>query len=165
MNNKRGFTLIELLVVVAIIGILSGIAFVSISGARESAYDTQIKSELSQVRSSAEMHYYDQGGTYGGGNVGSQYQAYDDSSGWERLAEELPPCSADVHSRPEVDYTNPNQYQIDVDNQRYLAWAALCTEADEAGNPHWYCIDSSGNALETMTDPADHEGSFTCPDE
>ena len=163
MKNRKGFTLIELLVVVAIIGILSGIAFVSISGARESAYDTQIKSELSQVRSSAEMHYYDQGGTYGGGGVGDQYEPYDESSGWERLVEELPPCSAAVHA--DLEYEEPNQYQIDVDNQSYLAWAALCTEADEAGNPHWYCIDSEGNALETMTDPADHEGSFTCPDE
>ena len=72
MKTERGFTLIELLVVVAIIGILSGIAFVSISGARESAYDTQIKSELSQVRSSAEMYYYDIGGTYGGNLEGGR---------------------------------------------------------------------------------------------
>ena len=161
MKTERGFTLIELLVVVAIIGILSGIAFVSISGARESAYDTQIKSELSQVRSSAEMYYYDIGGTYGGNLEG--YEAYDESSAWNRLADELPPCSAAVHSN--LDYEEPNRYQIDVDNQRYLAWAALCTDLDEEGNPHWYCIDSEGNALETETDPAEHEGSYSCPSE
>ncbi|MGM0438976.1 MAG: type II secretion system protein [Patescibacteria group bacterium] len=163
MTNQKGFTLIELLVVVAIIGILSGIAFVSISGARESAYDTQIKSELSQVRSSAEMFYYDNGGTYGGNVTG--VTAYNESSNWNRIAGELPLCAAAKHDS--LGYAEPNTYQVEVDNQKYLAWAALCTNANEQGDTHWYCIDSNGNALETQLDPAveaNRRNAYECPE-
>ena len=157
MKNRKGFTLIELLVVVAIIGILSGIAFVSISGARESAYDTQIQSELSQIRSNAEQHYYDQGGTYGPDVDGAQ--SYYDSDGWVQIATEIPPCSIallDVDnaygddSGAHEDLTQESVYQISVGNQAYAAWAPLCaaSDEDEEDYPVYYCIDSEGNAGE-----------------
>jgi len=149
MKNRKGFTLIELLVVVAIIGILSGIAFVSISGARESAYDTQIKSELTQVRSNAEMHYYDNDGSYYG---------YEDSDGWRDIKNEIPECSI---SRLEIDFadvlvTEHEEYQINVEDneqaQSYVAWAPLC--AKEA----FFCIDSRGNAQEYDSEFVNPEG-------
>jgi len=59
--KKRAFTLIELLVVIAIIGILTGIVLVSLRGARTRAYDAEIKSEISQIRSDAEAYYTDHG--------------------------------------------------------------------------------------------------------
>jgi len=70
--KKRAFTLIELLVVIAIIGILTGIVLVSLRGARTRAYDAEIKSEISQIRSEAEI-YYDATGTYSGFTIPSQF--------------------------------------------------------------------------------------------
>ncbi len=154
MKKKKGFTLIELLVVVAIIGILAGIAFISISGAREAAFDTQIRSELGQIRSNAEQYYYNNEGSYTG---------YDEpGTAWDDIADDLPNCSAAIHD--EEGYENPDQYQIEIESgdyaQSYMAWAALCAESEE--DVVYYCIDSDGNAGET-TDPPPAQTEIVCP--
>jgi prepilin-type N-terminal cleavage/methylation domain-containing protein len=59
--NKRGFTLIELLVVIAIIGILSSVVLASLNTARTKGADAAIKSNLSGIRSQANIVYDDEG--------------------------------------------------------------------------------------------------------
>ena len=55
--SKKGFTLIELLVVIAIIGILSSIVLVALRGAKNKAKDARLITDMSQVRSVAELVY------------------------------------------------------------------------------------------------------------
>lgn len=54
-NKEKGFTLIELLVVIAIIALLSGIVLASLSSSRERAIVTNLRSNLSSLRTNAEI--------------------------------------------------------------------------------------------------------------
>ena len=60
--NKKGFTLIELLVVIAIIGLLSTLAVVALSSARQKARDSKRLSDLKQVQTALELYYTDNNG-------------------------------------------------------------------------------------------------------
>jgi prepilin-type N-terminal cleavage/methylation domain-containing protein len=53
--NKKGFTLIELLVVIAIIGILSSIAIVYLSDARNKANDAKVSSNITTAATQLEL--------------------------------------------------------------------------------------------------------------
>jgi prepilin-type N-terminal cleavage/methylation domain-containing protein len=59
----KGFTLIELLVVISIISLLSSVVLASLNTARGKGADASIKSNLSQIRTQAEL-YYDINGDY-----------------------------------------------------------------------------------------------------
>lgn len=58
-KNKSGFTLIELLVVVSIIGILVGLSFFGLQGAREASRDGKRKADMEQLRSGLEIYKAD----------------------------------------------------------------------------------------------------------
>jgi prepilin-type N-terminal cleavage/methylation domain-containing protein len=66
ITRARGFTLIELLMVISIIGILSGIAMVSLGGARVRAQDAKVSATMANLRTAAEIYYTGNGiGGYG----------------------------------------------------------------------------------------------------
>jgi prepilin-type N-terminal cleavage/methylation domain-containing protein len=64
MFNKKAFTLIELLVVVAIVGILSGFIFVSMTNAINAAKDAKRKADLSSIEKALLVYGVNHGGTY-----------------------------------------------------------------------------------------------------
>lgn len=64
MKKQKGFTLIELLVVIAIIGLLSTLAVVALTSAREKARDAKRISDIKQVQTALELYFADTGGNY-----------------------------------------------------------------------------------------------------
>lgn len=63
LENKKGFTLIELLIVIAIIGLISTLAVVSISSARRKSRDSKRVADMKQLQTAIEM-FYGANGTY-----------------------------------------------------------------------------------------------------
>ena len=122
-STKKGFTLIELLVVIAIIGILSSIVLIALRGARDKAKDARIIADLSQIRSIAEILY---DGDYDAVVVGQA---------------DIAKISADITVQGGGLTINQNEL-----NDDYCAFSAL----NESG---YYCVDSTGIAKETATNP------------
>jgi general secretion pathway protein G len=62
-NKSAGFTLIEILIVISIIGVLSALTLVGMSGFRASGRDAKRVSDIRQVQNGLEL-YYAKNGVY-----------------------------------------------------------------------------------------------------
>lgn len=82
----------------------------------KTAFDIQIRSELSQIRSNAEQYYY--------GNGDGSYIGFDSSNSWKQVSTEIPDC------------TGQDSYQINISDQEYVIWSPLCSEEG------FHCVDS-----------------------
>ena len=129
MESKRGFTLIELLVVIAIIGILSSIVLVALRDARNKAKDARIVADLSQIRSIAEILY------------DGDYDALTTSQ------TDVAKLSADITAQGGSLVLNKTASPADA----YCAYSALNVQV--GGSTNYYCVDSTGTAGFTQTNP------------
>ncbi|HNW09424.1 MAG TPA: type II secretion system protein [bacterium] len=147
--NRKGFTLIELLIVIAIIGILSSLAIVSLSSARNKAKDAQIKSDLSQFRTYMTI-------TYSNGEFDTATAGDDQSTNEFSLV-----SPALVHPDTSMDYVmvvgdGTGVAPYDVANRHWAAYAPLLDPAGE-----YFCADSAGTAFQTDGVPT--AASPVCP--
>ena len=133
--QKKGFTLIELLIVIAIIGILSSIVLVSLSGARLKARDAERKSELRSIQLALESYFADNG-TYivagsGSGGCGCGWFSLQGSGYTVSVAQAL--VNAGYFSSPLVDPSGQTSsdsirntgYMIDASTTGYTIYANL----------------------------------------
>lgn len=154
LTSRKGFTLIELLVVIAIIGILAGIVLVSLGGARTRAKDTRIISDLSQLRTEAEILYSSDG----------SYVNVDATKGEiKKLSDDITLQGSSLTIE-----TNSSALTTKCDgtagtapaNGCYCAYAKLNAPAAET----WYCVDGPGMTAKsyTGTAPTCTSTDFTC---
>jgi prepilin-type N-terminal cleavage/methylation domain-containing protein len=133
--NKEGFTLIELLVVIAIIGILASIVLVSLNDARNKGYDTEVKSEIAQIKNAMEICYDDNG----------EYGDYCDTAVELGTTSITPPGCSD------------GAYFIATTGQGYKIYAHLCSD-----NTQGWCADSSGVSKSSLFSTVAGGASSTC---
>lgn len=110
MINKRGFTLIELLVVIAIIGLLSTLAVVALSSARQKARDAKRLADLKNIETGLEFYYNDNNAYPGGSaaNLGSTDYKCLDTAGYHTLAA----CAANAYLPNIPVGPSPSEYYV-----------------------------------------------------
>ena len=69
LRSQSGFTLIEILIVVILLGILATIIIPQVSVSTDDAKLNALKTNLTQLRNSIEIYYYQHGNTYPGNGL------------------------------------------------------------------------------------------------
>ena len=148
-KTQQGFTIIELIVVIGILGLLAGVAVVTVNQSRAKGKNSNVKSYMTQIRNLAEIAYdnrgnYDDVCTESGGAAGES--ALTESGDWERIEASVavvagrdPTCNEGVAATS------------------YVVWVQLPMYE---GTRTVYCVDSLQNAKSTTTPAAD---ATVCP--
>lgn len=156
-KGKQGFTLIELLVVIAIIGILASIVLVSLSGARGKARDARIVSDMSQIRTKAELINSAEGGY---GLLACDYGLPDDKEMQnlcDDIDEQCPTGTADCGGNDGSG--GGEDVSFSTSSGAYAALTPLNTQVGGAND--YYCVDSTGKA--GYTDTTTFGANNSCP--
>lgn len=135
---SRGFTLIELLVVIAIIGLLSSVVLSSLNSARGKGSDSAAKSNLNNLRAQAEL-LYDTAGNYSGTCANATVIK---GVAAARVAEGAATWATTADNLPAGGCTNSNG-----------AWAAWVYLAKGAAGTNYWCVDSTGTAIQKTVAP------------
>jgi len=129
--NKKGFTLIELLVVIAIIGILSSIAIVYLSDARQKANNSKVQSNITTAATQLEL---DRANGLNQDGVTTFSVASDVPTIITKLG--TAPCAAAAWN------TFPVVANLAADTANVAFYSTLCTTGNTGGDI--FCADSQG---------------------
>ncbi|MCC6290806.1 prepilin-type N-terminal cleavage/methylation domain-containing protein [Candidatus Nomurabacteria bacterium] len=179
MSGKAGFTLIEILIVIAIIGLLSGIVVVFLSGARGRGYDVAIKSSLKEIRNLAEIYYSENGqyvsipcgvsgitpgiagalrscilstvSTYCRHSSVTPFSVFKDVNVLARAREA---CNASGGSNCDTSGGSTDNTFCKASNNDWAVAVKLRSDSSQ-----WWCVDSSGANIQTSGSNADNGGS------
>ncbi|MFA5742922.1 MAG: FISUMP domain-containing protein [Candidatus Paceibacterota bacterium] len=167
-KNSRAFTLIELLVVITILGILSGIIFVSTNGAREAARDTRRQSDLSQIRKSLQAYYLVTAAYPSTGSSGISLEADSDANATFTQAMKGSGYMSIIPRDPKYT-TSTGDYAYKYISTTTNAYA-LCAKSE--AKTGYICTDQTSNGIsQTSTAPmfgdwgageGDEGGAFVC---
>lgn len=137
----KGFTLIELLVVIAIIGILSAVVLASLNTARDKGNDAAVMSNLTSIRTQAQLYYGDNANSYGTNAADeSDCAAADNLFGNTIIQGQV--LGADTANGP----ANGVVCNVAALGTAYAVSAALVATPGT-----YYCVDSTGMGTTTTT--------------
>lgn len=128
MRKLAGFTIIELVVVVAIIGILASIIMINITGYFNRSKDVRMKSNMHTLQ----VNGIARGITSSGVSYSKEIICGTYTQAW-LAAKEVDPNGA--------------RCNVSIDRK---AWCAYVKELSKSNT--YYCVDSTGKAVETHTD-------------
>ncbi len=150
-RETSGFTLIEMLIVVAIIGILSSVILTALGPARDKAKDARIIQEVNQARAIAES--LGANGTYGGvPTVTADSVSSITDPDLQSLASDIKTQGGGLYMEKAL--SSPYNW--------YIVFSALNTlVGPQSDQTQYYCVDSSGHAVYTTTNPDGSQNS--CP--